>query len=102
MITLFAKTGCPYCAKVLTKLDEFGLSFEKRNIADDSVAEELVAIGGKRQVPYMIDGEVRMYESGDIIEYLEKTYGNGSVSDSSLATATDEQTRTQRVCVPKF
>lgn len=36
--------------------------------------EKLVAIGGKNQVPFLVDGDVNMYESQDIIQYLEKKF----------------------------
>lgn len=78
MITLFAKSGCQYCAKAISALDAHGLSFTKKNIADDAVREELVALGGKHQVPYLVDGDVTMYESDAIVAYLEKTYGGGA------------------------
>lgn len=81
MIILFVKTGCPYCEKVLAALDAYQVPFEERNIADEVVANELMEKGGKRQVPFMIDGDISMYESDDISSYLEKTYctkGTGS------------------------
>ncbi len=73
MRTLYVKTGCPFCAKVLRKGEELGLQFELKNIADEGVSEELVARGGKRQVPYLVDDETgtEMYESDDICAYLE-------------------------------
>ncbi len=76
MLTLYVKTGCPFCHKVLDTGRELGISFEEKNIADDAVAEELVARGGKRQVPYLVDSErgVEMYESGDIDVYLREHY----------------------------
>ena len=76
MLTLYVKTGCPFCHKVLTTGEELGLSFEEKNIADDAVAAELIARGGKRQVPYLIDSErgIEMYESGDIDVYLRTQY----------------------------
>lgn len=72
MLTLYVKTGCPFCRKVLDTGAELGLTFEEKNIADDAVAAELIARGGKRQVPYLVDSEhgVEMYESGDINAYL--------------------------------
>ena len=72
MLTLYIKTGCPFCHKVLTVGEDLGISFEQKNIADDAVAAELIARGGKRQVPYLVDSErgVEMYESADIISYL--------------------------------
>jgi|SRR3989344_664497 len=78
MLTLYVKTGCPFCAAVLRKVEELGLAIEEKNIADDTVATELIARGGKRQVPYLVDSEraTEMYESGDIVDYLDTHYGN--------------------------
>ncbi|MBX9699358.1 MAG: glutathione S-transferase N-terminal domain-containing protein, partial [Acetobacteraceae bacterium] len=66
---MYVKTGCPYCALALGVVDELGLTVEQKNIADDAVAAELIALGGKRQVPYLVDQErgIEMYESDDII-----------------------------------
>lgn len=94
MLTLYVKTGCPYCAAVLAKLKEFVVPFEEKNIADLKVAKELLAHGGKRQVPFLededpcetakhhtpclVDEDVQMYESADIINYLEKNYSSNT------------------------
>ncbi|HEX2792676.1 MAG TPA: glutathione S-transferase N-terminal domain-containing protein [Candidatus Paceibacterota bacterium] len=77
MLTLFIKPGCPYCANVLHAAEELGLEPDVKSIYDDGVAEELIAAGGKLQMPYLIDHEhdVSMYESGDIIDYLHRTFG---------------------------
>ncbi len=72
MQALYVKTGCPFCAKVLVNAAALGITFEEKNIADPAVAEELIRRGGKRQVPYLVDGEVEMYESDAIIDYLQK------------------------------
>ena len=76
MLTLYVKTGCPFCHRVLATGAELGISFEEKNIADDAVAAELIARGGKRQVPYLIDDErnIEMYESADIDAYLRMHY----------------------------
>ncbi|MCR4263524.1 MAG: glutathione S-transferase N-terminal domain-containing protein [Candidatus Roizmanbacteria bacterium] len=76
MLTLYVKTGCPYCIKVLNTGKELGIEFEERNIADDAIASELIKRGGKRQVPYLVDSErnVEMYESADIDAYLRENY----------------------------
>lgn len=72
MLTLYVKTGCPFCAKVLIEADLLGITFNQKNIADPGVSEELLARGGKVQTPYLVDEEkgVEMYESDDIIDYL--------------------------------
>ena len=76
MLTLYVKTGCPFCHKVLETGKELGLTFEEKNIADAVVAAELVARGGKRHVPYLVDSArgVEMYESEDIAAYLREHY----------------------------
>jgi glutathione S-transferase len=83
MMTVYVKTGCPFCGKVLAKLKELDLPFNEKNIADEGVVAELLERGGKRQVPfmeddnmtpYLVDDDVEMYESSDIVAYLEKKY----------------------------
>lgn len=69
---LYVRTGCPFCAKVLAVFKELGIMFEERNISDIAISEELVARGGKRVVPYLVDtatGE-EMYESDAIIAHV--------------------------------
>lgn len=76
MPILYVRTGCQYCAKVLQKGRELGVEFELRNVADDGVSEELIARGGKRQMPYFVDTlhGIEMYESDDIVAYLEEKF----------------------------
>lgn len=73
---MYVKTGCPYCALAIGKVDDLGLKVEYKNIADDAVAAELVERGGKQTVPYLVDEErgVEMYESSNIVDYLNKNY----------------------------
>jgi len=76
MLTLYVRTGCPYCAKALAAGEELGISFDLKNVADPGVSEELVEKGGKSQTPYLIDSErgVAMYESDAIVNYLREHY----------------------------
>lgn len=70
-LELFMKPICPYCIKVMSFMEENGITVPLRNIeADEDAAKTLVTVGGKRQVPCLfIDGRP-LYESGDIIEWL--------------------------------
>lgn len=79
MLIMYVKTGCPYCALAISKADELGIEMEYKNIADEEVAAELIERGGKPAVPYLVDSErnVEMYESSDIVDYLDKNYSNG-------------------------
>lgn len=72
-LELYVMTGCPYCIKVKNFLDSNGISIPQRNITTDRAAEQcLIAVGGKRQVPCLfIDGKP-LYESSDIITWVQK------------------------------
>lgn len=91
MITLYGKTNCRFTNKVVEALDEHRLSFMKKNIADQSVLDELIEKGGKRQVPYLIDGDIAMYESDAIVSYLEEKYGERTAKPE-VHFAADAQT----------
>ena len=69
---LYYKPTCPYCLRVLDYMKREGIECALRNTLEPGIAEELIAIGGKRQVPCLvIDGEA-LYESADIIAYMGK------------------------------
>lgn len=81
MLTLYFKPTCPYCQKVTALIDDMQLSVEMKDISvDDTAREELIANGGKQQVPYLVDTdkEVAMYESDDIMDYLELNYSGAT------------------------
>lgn len=73
MIELFILETCPYCKKVISYMDENGIKYKKIDISDKSSEDALIQLGGKRQVPFMVDKDrnVQMYESNDIIEYVK-------------------------------
>ena len=69
---LYVMTGCPYCMKVERFMAEKGIELPTANISIDPAARaELERVGGKVQVPcLLIDGKP-LYESDDIVAYLE-------------------------------
>jgi glutaredoxin 3 len=78
MITLYYKPTCPFCRRVLAVVDRLSIEVELKDVAEDETfASELVAAGGKMQVPYLVDTttDTAMYESDDIVAYLQKQYG---------------------------
>lgn len=73
MIRLFMLDTCGYCKKIIEYLNENNIPYEKIDISEKENEEALVRIGGKRQVPFIIDTDknIEMYESNDILEYLK-------------------------------
>ena len=73
-LALFKKDSCPYCQKVFRAIDRLGLggAIEMRDIVEDpAMRDELVRVGGKAQVPCLLIDGAPMYESDDIVAYLE-------------------------------
>jgi glutathione S-transferase len=79
-ITLYRLQACPFCERVVRALDEHGLEYRSRYIepmhSERTVVKRLT---GKRTVPAIVDEStgVTMSESGNIVEYLDRTYGDG-------------------------
>lgn len=77
-ITLYRLQACPFCERVVRVLDELDLAYRSRFVmpmhSDRSVVKRLT---GTRTVPVIVDDStgVTMAESGQIVEYLHRTYG---------------------------
>ena len=67
---LYVKEGCPFCARVDRFLDNTGTTIEHRSILEGTNREDLVALGGKAQVPCLVVDGKPMYESMDIVNYI--------------------------------
>jgi len=79
-LVLYQYEACPFCVKVRRSLKRHVLNIETRDVKRNGVArEELLAGGGELQVPCLRiaegDEDYRwMYESSDIIRYLEERF----------------------------
>ena len=77
-ITFYELPGCPFCAKVRTKLDELELDYDVIEVPrSHEDRTEVERVSGQTGVPVITDesqGVEGMDESGDIVEYLEETY----------------------------
>jgi len=77
VLTLYQYKACPFCVKVRRSLKRLSLPIETRDAKRcDTAKGELLAGGGRLKVPCLrvVDaagGESWMYESKDIIDYLE-------------------------------
>ena len=78
-LTLYELEGCPYCAKVTSKLEELGLEYDSVMVPSaHSERTEVEAVSGQTGVPVLVDEDhdvEGMPESDDIVAYLEETYG---------------------------
>ena len=73
---LFIYETCPFCLKVRGAMKSMGYKEgEDIQLVDahqEGNKERLLTLGGKAQVPFLVDGDTTMYESDDIIDYLNQ------------------------------
>jgi len=103
LLELYEFEACPYCRRVREAMSEFDLDAMVYPCPRGGTRfrPKVVAMGGKRQFPYLIDpnapgGPRAMYESADIVSYLRETYdgptapfwlGPFAVATSGMAAA---------------
>ena len=74
-MTLYHFIGCPYCARVRDFLSTEGITVPMKDIhANPIYQEELIKIGGKKQVPCLVIDGKALYESQDIIDWFKQNY----------------------------
>jgi glutathione S-transferase len=89
-LQLYEFEACPYCRLVreaLTELDLDALVYPSPH-GGRRFRPKVAQLGGKQQFPFLVDpntGE-SMYESGDIIAYLYRTYGGRPAPTHLLRT----------------
>lgn len=77
-LALYHFPYCPFCVRVKNRMEQLGLNIEERDIRQErAFADELYEGGGRYTVPCLRitnpDGAVVwLYESADIIDYLDR------------------------------
>jgi glutathione S-transferase/RNA polymerase-associated protein len=78
----------PYAQKVKILLREKGLAFEARlpeGLGAGGARGEFIAANPRAEVPALIDGEVRVFDSTVILEYLEDAYPEPALRPAAAA-----------------
>ncbi|MBA2662642.1 MAG: glutathione S-transferase N-terminal domain-containing protein [Bradymonadaceae bacterium] len=78
LLELYNFEASPYCRKVREAMCELNLDYVVKNVGKGSKRRaEFKALAGRVMVPYLVDPNTgtQMFESDEIVAYLEKTYG---------------------------
>jgi glutathione S-transferase len=82
-LELYSFEASPFCRLVRETLCELEIPYLLHNVAKGSPSRAaFVQRSGRMQVPYLVDPNqgIEMFESAEIIDYLNKTYGAPSAS----------------------
>jgi len=82
-LTLYQYKACPFCVKVRRSMKRSALNIETKDAKRcETSKQELLSGGGQLKVPCLKiteNGNERwMYESSDIIEYLDQRFGQAA------------------------
>lgn len=89
MRKLYFTTGSPFARAVRIVLAEKGLPFERDETYTTPSIEERAKATPTLQVPTLIDGDLRLWDSAVILEYLMARYPNPPAPESRQPFATD-------------
>lgn len=88
-LSLYEFHACPFCLKTRRAFKRLGLNIETRSAQKGPYRAELLAQGGAIKVPCLrIDNgneTLWMYESNDIIAYLDQRFGESSSPCNELS-----------------
>lgn len=88
--TLYRLEGCPYCERVVDRLDDLGVDYESVWVEGMHSRRDAVRrVSGQREVPVLVDDDrgVTMAESARILEYLDALERRPTSADAAEATS---------------
>lgn len=103
---LYIMKTCPFCRKVIRYMYQHGIEIPLRDINEDAEARAtLERVGGKVQVPCLFIDGTPMYESDEIIAYLEENFVTNaprklSIEDHAIRYRTENGTALAEVTYP--
>jgi len=93
-ITLYRLQACPFCERVVRTLQELDVPYRSRFVEPLHSERDVVKrLTGTRTVPAIVDERtgVTMAESANVVDYLERTYGEGGEFDHVRAHGEDAE-----------
>ncbi len=86
MLELYQAEGCPHSKQVREKLTDLGVSYVVHNprragsdgeVLNGWTKQAMIDLGGEDAIPFLVDThrEESVYESDDIVDYLDRHYG---------------------------
>ena len=82
-ITLYHVAWCPDCEEVRQKLADLHIEYEHVVVPDFRPMRKVVKeVSGQYYVPVLKDGDIVLTETDDILNHLDKTYGQERIAGS--------------------
>jgi glutathione S-transferase len=84
MLTLFTNGFSPFARKVAMALEYKALPYESVDGLTHRNRERLLAVNPRAEVPVLVDGDITVVNSSDIVAYLDERYPERPIRPSNL------------------
>jgi len=84
MLTLFTNAFSPFARKVAMALEYKGLLYETVDGLTRSNRERLLAVNPRAEVPVLVDGDITVVNSSDILAHLDLAYPDRPIYPADL------------------
>jgi glutathione S-transferase len=84
MLTLFTNAFSPFARKVAMALEYKGLAYEAADGLARANHERLLAVNPRAEVPVLVDGDLTVVNSSDIVAYLDLKYPQRPIYPADL------------------
>jgi glutathione S-transferase len=82
-LTLYHVAWCPDCEVVRQKLADLHIEYDRVVVPDVRPMRKVVhEVSGQYYVPVLKDGDMVLTETDDILDHLDKTYGQNRIAGS--------------------
>ena len=91
MLTLYQRTDCPFCWKVRIALAEQGVEHQLVDTVLGEKHPEVQRLSPTGTVPVLSDGELAVWESAVILDYIDARYAPGRLISGDPVAAARER-----------
>ncbi|MDZ4868839.1 MAG: glutathione S-transferase family protein [Alphaproteobacteria bacterium] len=84
MLTLFTNGFSPFARKVAMALEYKSLAYESVDGLTHANRERLLAVNPRAEVPVLVDGDITVVNSSDIVGYLDQKYPERPIYPADL------------------
>lgn len=91
MLTLYQRTDCPFCWKVRIALAEQNIEHQQVDTVLGEKHPEIQRLSPTGTVPVLSDGELAVWESAVILDYIDARYAPGRLISDEPVTAARER-----------
>lgn len=105
MITIYSATACPFAQRTRALLNRMNEPLDLREVDLDARDPELLEMSPTGKVPFLVDGDVRLFESAVINDYLAEKLGFDQAYSADVALRAEQRLLMRRwddVVAPAF